>query len=700
MLWRAQIPLLFLLVLIASGESQFSLATPSEPGLLTNAASIRDLSPEEAAQHHPVRLIGVVLGIAEIGSDGYAIHDGTAGVYIQGPPEVVAKLKQGDLVEVTGITDPGEFAPFIIQHSLIVLGKTNLPEPIAVTFDEIISGKVDAQWIQVSGIVRTHGPNPLNTNTCQLEIATGGGRLTVRLNTALVKEPLIGAKIKVKGVCYYKVNKFRQVINPVLSVPPEVSLEIIEPAPEDPYSLPVQPINLLLQFAAGGSYGHMVHVTGIVTCIQPHEFWIRDNTKGLRILTPMSTQPLAPGQIVSVLGFPKNGEYSPALQDAIFRIIGSNVVLQPRYLQSAAEAFDYDADLITLEATITDLHLTRDGIAVGLKSGDHFFRAILVNTNLTVVPRSWQPESRVRITGICNVIGDPIPTLTGLWRPQSFQIIMRSPTDLTIIRPPPFLTQKRIMWILGLITLLSLTTVAVIWTRSRIRLREQLLNRAMTEAQFIAVLNERERIARELHDILAQGLNAIVLNLDLVRDEIGRLSERAAKHLQLAYELARMATADARNAVWNMRAQVLEQSDLPTAIQGILEQMTTATSITPEFTLSGNQRRLPPILENTLLRIAQEAITNAVKHAHPSQIKVTLEYEPHSIILTIEDDGHGFNPNTITRSTSGFGLRGMRDRTIQLNGKFEVDSAPGKGTHIRVTLPIPFITNSDASLYI
>lgn len=667
---------------------QPAVETGSKP-VLTNAAAIRELSSEAAARHLPVRLCGVVLGIAEIGSDGYAIHDGTAGIYIQGPREQVATLGHGDLVEVTGYTDPGEFAPFVIQESVTRLGMGEVPEPARASFDEIISGRTDAQWIEVTGVVRYYEPNPANTNTCRLELTTGGGRLIARLNVPEVREPLVDAQVRLRGVCYYQVNKHRQVINAVLSVPREVPIIIEEPAPADPFARPVQPINTLLQFAAGGSYGHMVHVTGVVTCVHPGEFWIRDHTRGLRVHT-RSIKQIRIGDVVHVLGFPKNGEYSPVLEDAIWKVVATGPEPEPHMLVEPGDAFDYDADLIALEAELVDYRPGPEGCVSVLRSGDSTFRAVLPGwPGAVAAGPKWVPGSRVRVTGICSVVSDPLPSLTGLWRPRSFYLVLRSPGDMAVLRPPPLWSQRRVLWLLGAATAASMFAVGLIWVRSRARLREQAMNRALAEAQFAAVLNERDRIARELHDILAQGLSAIVLHLDLVKDELGRLSDRAARNLELAYQLARTAMADARNAVWNMRSQVLEQGDLVEALRGVLEQMTEGTGIATELRVAGDSRRLPPIIENALLRIGQEAITNAVKHARPTRLVLAMEFAPRHVRLEVIDDGCGFDPATVSKNRSGFGLEGMAGRVRALGGVFKLDSSPGCGTRVEVTIPVP-----------
>ena len=211
----------------------------------------------------------------------------------------------------------------------------------------------------------------------------------------------------------------------------------------------------------------------------------------------------------------------------------------------------------------------------------------------------------------------------------------------------------------------------------------------MAETEFTAILSERNRVAREIHDTLSQSLGAISVQLELARGHANQISAPARNHLAAAHKLARAALAEARDSIWNMRSQVLEKGDLGQALQGILVQMTEGTGVTPHMRVEGSSRRLPPVIENNLLRVGQEAITNANKHAKPTRIDVTLEFDRRSVRLTVEDDGVGF----VTGSTSDgdrrhFGLVGVKERAELLGGTMEITSAPGQGTRVIVAATV------------
>jgi signal transduction histidine kinase len=223
---------------------------------------------------------------------------------------------------------------------------------------------------------------------------------------------------------------------------------------------------------------------------------------------------------------------------------------------------------------------------------------------------------------------------------------------------------------------------------ARRRLNEQAHRRAMAEAEFTAILSERNRLAREIHDTLAQGLTATSVQLQLVKIRLGGASESASHHIELAEQMVRASLEEARNSIWNMRPQVLETGDLVNALKNILKQLSEGIALETHFEVSGRERRLPASIENNVLRLGQEAITNAVKHAQAQQIRVKLEFGEKHFSITVGDDGQGFDPTNPPPSDGGFGLVGMQERAKELKGKLKVRSAPDQGTEISLSIPL------------
>jgi signal transduction histidine kinase len=323
-----------------------------------------------------------------------------------------------------------------------------------------------------------------------------------------------------------------------------------------------------------------------------------------------------------------------------------------------------------------------------LKENNTVFKAILKTPINPDEATPWQPNSLVRVAGICNVIYDDSEPVMGIWHPQTFQILLRSPDDVSILKMPPWWTARHIIFLLGILTggLLLISGVGMLVARRR--LNEQAHRRAMAEAEFSAILSERNRLAREIHDTLAQGLTATSVQLQLANIRSNDGSTATRHHLELAQQLVRDSLEEARNSIWNMRSQVLETGSLVNALKNILKHLAEDVVLQTHFRVTGRERRLPAVIENNALRLGQEAITNVVKHARANHISVFIHFGEKNFSLTVTDDGCGFDPAHPPASEGGFGVVGMRERVAELNGKLTINTEPNEGTEIEFSIPL------------
>jgi signal transduction histidine kinase len=220
-------------------------------------------------------------------------------------------------------------------------------------------------------------------------------------------------------------------------------------------------------------------------------------------------------------------------------------------------------------------------------------------------------------------------------------------------------------------------SILAAWGLYRMRLRK-------VKAEFAAVLAERSRMAREIHDTLAQGFTGILLQLEAAEE--GGLALQSNQHLKRVHSLAKESLNEARRTVWALRPQALESSGLPSALSEEAKKITANTVMTADVKISGTPRKLADDLEENLLRIGQEAIANTVKHSRAKSVLVELLYEPNEIRIKIKDDGVGFNVDS-PAPTGHFGLTGMRERVSQLKGTFDIKSSPNQGTELIVKIP-------------
>jgi signal transduction histidine kinase len=214
----------------------------------------------------------------------------------------------------------------------------------------------------------------------------------------------------------------------------------------------------------------------------------------------------------------------------------------------------------------------------------------------------------------------------------------------------------------------------------------QICNMAKRE-RGAAITEERNRMAQEIHDSLAQGLTGIVIQLNAAQALLSGNPVAAEKHLATARDLARASLGEARRSIWALRPLALEEGNLAMALACVVDQLTSGENTQIAFAITGEIRSLPPYIELNILRIGQEAITNAVRHSRGSRVSVRLHYDQASLQLEIEDNGSGDIALTKSSSDGGLGLPGMEERAQRLGGRFSLCSIPGQGTLLTVTVP-------------
>ncbi len=212
-------------------------------------------------------------------------------------------------------------------------------------------------------------------------------------------------------------------------------------------------------------------------------------------------------------------------------------------------------------------------------------------------------------------------------------------------------------------------------------LHEQLV----AQAREAGVLDERQRMAREIHDTIAQGLTGVITQIEAINQTWGDEAE-VHRRLDTTADLARESLTEVRRSVQAIRPGPLEATRLPEALGDIATSWSAVNEVPVEVTVTGERRPLHPEIEVVLLRAAQEGLANAAKHSIASRVGITLSFLDGSIALDIRDDGKGFDPATAVFE-SGFGLAAMRQRVENAHGNLQVESAPGEGTALSVRIP-------------
>ncbi len=214
--------------------------------------------------------------------------------------------------------------------------------------------------------------------------------------------------------------------------------------------------------------------------------------------------------------------------------------------------------------------------------------------------------------------------------------------------------------------------------------------RLYEESGRLAAVEERNRLAREIHDTIAQSLAGLVIHLEAAGRTLAREPERAAASLSAAKEMARAALAEARRSVWNLRPVALDECGLAKALAEEAQRVFPGDSgVRTEVVVTGEAAELAPDVAANLLRIAQEALHNVCSHAQADDVQVVLAYTPERVRLTVTDDGRGMQtPADQLATGSGFGLISMRERARGIGGELRLLSVPGVGTSVDVVVPL------------
>jgi signal transduction histidine kinase len=638
---------------------------------LTNAAQLRELPSTMAARQLPVKLRATVTAF---NPSSIFLQDATGGTFINVQAEH-EPLSPGDEIAVEGVTYVGRFVTGIGAASIRVIGRGELPQALPVSFDDLLSARHHYERVEISGIIRSSTLVPA-FGRIALSVAMGGRKLEVQI-AAQVPTNLPGladAQVRVAGLAAGYINNWRQLVAPQLLVSRWEDVHIESPPPSDPFKLPLTPASELLNFTSAGVSSHRVRVRGVVTHRQPREaIYLRDHERGLLVQTAQADA-VKPGDIVEVAGFPVMGAFSALLEDAEFRIMGSGEKPEPLPVTLAqALSGTNDANLIALEAEVLEVLKNRAESVLVARAADTVFRAHLPGTALDL-----RKGSAVRLTGVCRV--EEFRSAGGGFgvNPASIELLLRSPADVAVVSAPSWWTTQRLA--VAVAILLGLALAALIWVGMlRRRIAEQTAV-IREKVQREAALEERHRMAREMHDTLAQSFSGLGFQLDALGTRLPSDAEGARSQLETARQMVRHGQEGFRRSLLN---------SLDEALRELARQITAGTGIELRCELRHLPRGLSEAIETNLLRIGQECLANAVRHGQPRRIDLALEETPGFVNLRISDDGAGFDSEMLKRASNGhFGWRGIRERSDQIGASVDLHSERGRGTTVTVTVPI------------
>jgi signal transduction histidine kinase len=299
--------------------------------------------------------------------------------------------------------------------------------------------------------------------------------------------------------------------------------------------------------------------------------------------------------------------------------------------------------------------------------------------------------SVLSVTGVCQVDPGPQRRFARLYLPESARLLLRSVADIRVIRPAPWWNERRLATALASVGAGLLLIAGWTWSlRSRnAQLRNQMEARRRAETEVQRRRDEQSLLAADLHDSLEQTLTGVALQLQAARDQLPPNSNAPQEHLTLAERLLEHGRTGVHRAVRDLRLSSQEALDLQDELRELIRTVSAQRKVKVDLSLPESLPELPVQTRCHLLHFAQEAVTNALKHANGEQVLLQLRIEEGRASLMVSDDGRGFDPMECPGPSQGhFGLQGMRERAARMNGTLHLETKPGSGTRLTLSIPI------------
>lgn len=667
------------------------VAVPAQepPRLLTTALEIRSLSPAEADRGIPVRLRGVVVFVE--GPSALFLQDDTSTAFfrLERPP----LPRVGDEIELTAKTRMGLYLPGVDYAAYRVLGRRSLPPGIPVQYDDLHFSRHHYQRVTVEGIVRS--VLPLNANRSVIRLAMGSRVIEVRIEGGPREvHPLIDSRVRITGLAAGLINSpRRQLVQPYVHADSWDELEVVTPAPPAS-AAPVVSAEELLAFRIDGLGERRVRLEGVVTADFGHEgVFLRQGANAFAVRFTRPT-PVAPGETLSIAGFPSMDRFSASVIDAelISRRAGPAPTptdvpaLDELYSRPENQQSDhYDGHLVRVIGTLRDTFKGPAGSTL-LVQGSQRTVQVRIHNEFEPPPVG----SVLRVAAICQV--ETTLFATG-FRGDPGLVSLR-PTDaasIEVLRRPSWWTPRRLTGVLA--ALGGVTLVAGLWI-ALLRRQTESLRRRIALA---AANEERQRIAREFHDTLEQELAGVSLRLDGLATRV--TDDKARTLVADSRSLVSRIQTETRDLISDLRDPAETAGDLVAALgsvalrfraEGETDVCVEAPTLIPT---------LPAATVHDLRMIARESVSNALRHGRAARVLIEVATTSAHLRLRVIDNGLGFDPSADPPGRRGhFGCAGIRERGRKIGADVVWHSALQRGTTVEVTLPLdPFSRTSAPS---
>ena len=608
----------------------------------------------------------------------------------------------GDYVTANceGCTENHE--PWCTARKLTKLGTRPIPAPARSELKDLSDGRHNYQRVIVSGTVVDSFPDDVSTDLQLVLLKDGDHLLPLSVPSKSKDSPgrLVNARIEACGTYHKSVSGSRKYSGPYLRIWDANDIKVLTPPPEDPFDVPPLATQYYRSPSEIAQQGRRSASGEVIAVWQQNRLIIRtDDGVAVGVSLAHGVEPPACGTQITAVGYPATDLFNLELTRAIFKPVGSaghqpekpiDLSLQTICKKEVPDRAAIDASLhcqlVRLVATVKSLPAERE-LNKRILVGDD---TISIPVDLGLHPKcieSLQVGCTIEITGRCLLESDRWRPDLIFPRPTGFVIAIRSPSDIVVLSSPPWWTPKRLFIVI--LSLLALLVFISVWNRILRRLVErrsrELLRERSAHENTDLKLEERTRLAVELHDSLSQNLEGVACQLVASRNMLKANPSSAEGCLDTAERMLDSCRLELRRCLFDLRGHALEEQNFADAIRATLAPHCDGIDLVVRFDV--RRAHFDDTTAHAVLCMVRELVSNALRHGHATQIRVAGEYHDGTLSFSVRDNGCGFDAEARPGPSQGhFGLEGIRERAERLDGTAVIESHPGAGTRIAVTL--------------
>ncbi|MBR3222723.1 MAG: sensor histidine kinase [Kiritimatiellae bacterium] len=630
----------------------------------------------------------------------YAVKDETGTAILNKGDAKECALQPGDRIHVTGTCNFDAMC-----KTIAVLSHGDIPRPEEITATGITEGRYDNHFVRLIGTVRDAFRDEIDPLWGFLVLQSGHESVYACFPSSdpekALLNNLIGAEIAIIGLCSTKITKPRLLSGRYIFFSERDAIAVLRPAPADPFDVPS---------LYETSHTHHSIVSGmdrrrvagrVIAVWHGDRMLLRTPDQHIVRVDLADRNPPTYGTSIEAVGIPETDLYRVNLSRAIWRTnsIPEDAEAPPKDVTAKQLLTDWRG----MSVVQTEYHgqaIRIKGLVRSLPSPEGTYSRMALECGKYIIPVDANACPRaldgidigctIEVSGTCLIEIDnwrpnaPFPHVEGL------ALVVRTPTDVHVISHPPWWTSGRLLSVIG--ALMAVLIGVFAWNRSLNKLAErrgrELLREQIEHVKSDLKVEERTRLAVELHDSLAQSLTGVSMEIEAAKELKGNAPADMLSHLNFAARTLMSCRNELRNCLWDLRSQALEEKSMDKAIERTLLPYVNDSRIAVRFDMP--RTRLSDNTAHMLLCIIRELVLNAIRHGNASSIHVTGVLDGGELKFSVQDNGSGFDPENYPGVLQGhFGLQGIHERVEQLGGTLNIESAAGSGTRVAISIKVP-----------